>query len=123
MTENADDVVDVAGRNTAAAAMVAARAVEPIAAAVQQRAAERARRLEVETRRTQREIEAQRQLMHAELRPVLSPTWWNQDATPATAAAACTCSPGGRHWSVVDSTTRSNPWSQRVGTAKKSTRS
>lgn len=88
MTENADDVVDVAGRNIAAAAMVASRAVEPIAAALQQRAAERARRLEVETRRTQREIEAQRQLMHAELRPVLSPTWWNQDATVDAAAAA-----------------------------------
>lgn len=88
MTENADDVVDVAGRNIAAAAMVASRAVEPIAAALQQRAAERARRLEVETRRNQREIEAQRQLMHAELRPVLSPSWWNQDATVDAAAAA-----------------------------------
>lgn len=87
MSDGEDEVLEQAGRKLTAGVMVAARVIDPLAGAVRQRVAERAARVEAETRRAQRELETQRRLMRAELAPVREDAWW-QTAGVEDAAAA-----------------------------------
>lgn len=87
MSDGEDEVLEQAGRKLTAGVMVAARVIDPLAGAARQRVAERAARVEAETRRAQRELETQRRLMRAELAPVREDAWW-QTADVEDAAAA-----------------------------------